>query len=88
MDTEEVWTPTHKGVATTAGREYALKCLAWRRANKPEKIDNGSLYAGSPMYFYCHACGHVSDVLPEDYITGPTHICDECAALKQFGWLE
>ncbi len=55
-----------------------------RCQNRPEQIDNGSLYAGSPMYFYCKFCGHLSDVLPESYcLTGPTNICDDCDILKE-----
>jgi hypothetical protein len=74
--------------ATTGGKEIALKALAYRRENKPEKIDNGSLYAGSPMYYYCHTCGHLSDCLPETHWGAPSHICSECQALKNLGWLE
>ena len=55
-----------------------------RCENRPEQIDNGSLYAGSPMYFYCKFCGHLSDVLPESYyLTVPTHVCDDCDILKE-----
>jgi uncharacterized OB-fold protein len=75
-------------LATTDGKEAALKALAERRANKPEQIDNAALPAYSPMYFYCKACGHLSDVLPESYINPPKKLCEECRALKDLDWLE
>ena len=73
---------------TEQGKEAALAALAERRANVPVKIDNASLMAGSPMYFYCISCGHQSDVLPESYFGTPRKLCSECAALKELGWLE
>lgn len=73
---------------TEQGREAALAALKERRENVPVKIDNASLIAGSPMYFYCISCGHQSDVLPESYLGVPNKLCGECAALKELGWLE
>jgi uncharacterized OB-fold protein len=75
-------------LATEKGKEYALKQLAKRRKNRPEKIRNSSLPAGSPMYFYCKTCGHLADEKPESYILPPKSLCDECQALKDLGWLE
>ncbi len=75
-------------LATTDGKEAALAALTYRRANKPKPIDNGSLHAGSPMYFYCLACAHLADVKPESFTTRPKSLCAECDALKQLGWLE
>lgn len=63
--------------------QRALKRLAKRLKNPPEKIDNARLYAGSSMYFYCHLCGHLADTLPESYVTPPKKYCDECADLKK-----
>ena len=74
--------------ATTQGKETALKALAERRASKPDRIDNSSLPAGSPMFFYCVTCGHLSDTKPESYTSVPKSLCAECQALKQAGWLE
>ncbi len=76
--------------ATTKGKEVALKALADRRTENAtkEKINNASLRAGSPMYFYCQSCGALADTKPEYYITSPKEICDECQALKNLGWLE
>lgn len=75
-------------VATELGKEYALAELTNRRANRPKQIDNSSLYAGSPMYFYCYSCGWLSDTKPESYRSIPSHTCKECQALKDLGWLE
>lgn len=75
-------------LATTQGREFALNALRDRReANKTrERVDNGSLYAGSPMHFDCIGCGGDISV-PESYLTKPD-LCQECRALKGCGWLE
>jgi hypothetical protein len=75
-------------LATEKGKEAALRALAKRRKDKPKQIDNASLYAESPMYFYCISCGHTADVLPEGYLTTPKKLCAECRALKDLGWLE
>ncbi len=73
---------------TTNGKEKALEVLAERRANKPVRRDNSSLPAGSPMYYYCISCGHLSDCLPESHNCAPSKLCTECQALKDLGWLE
>ena len=76
--------------ATLGGKEYALSALKKRIEEnaKKEKIDNSSLYAGSPMYFYCKACGGLADKLPENYLfSTPKKLCDECQALKDCRWL-
>ena len=75
-------------LATEQGKEHALEALRIRRENRPEKIDNASLVAGMPMYFYCHSCGHCSDILPESYTGVPKKRCRECQALQDLGWLE
>jgi hypothetical protein len=75
-------------VATTQGKEFALKALAERREaskNLPY-IDNASLPAGSPMYFKCIGCG-ARLVVGEGYITRPK-FCVECSALVAIGWME
>lgn len=70
------------------GREAAVEALRERRANRPERIDNWKLPAGSPMYYYCASCGHLADTLPEDHVGTPKKLCRECAALEERGWLE
>ena len=77
-----------RALATTQGKEFALARLGERRANPPEQIDNGSLIAGSPMYFYCISCGWLADTKPESYLTPVRKLCRECQALKDLGWLE
>ena len=80
---------TIMALATQKGKKFALKALQKRRANPPKQIDNLSLYAGSPMYFYCKSCGHLADTLQENYfLSTPKKLCDECYALKDMGWLE
>ena len=37
-------------------KEKALVALKQRQDNPPKKINNWSLHAGSPMYFYCKLC--------------------------------
>ena len=75
---------------TIQGKEVALTALKQRReANKDIKpIDNASLPAGSPMYFYCITCGNSSDCKLEGYLSSPRKLCTECQALKDAGWLE
>jgi hypothetical protein len=68
-------------------RALALAALADRRANAPQRIDNASLPAGSPMYYYCHVCGHLTAELPENwYDTPPPELCDPCQELVDRGW--
>ena len=68
-------------------KKEALAALTVRRKKVPEQIDNGSLYAGSPMYFYCSVCGHESDCLPESYMTTPKHLCTPCQEMRDKGWI-
>lgn len=60
----------------------ALERLRGRVKNCPPKVDNSSLRAGSPMFFYCRICGHQSDRLPESYTSSPKMYCTECKELK------
>jgi len=73
---------------TTQGKEVALAALQQRRARPPIRIDNASLHAGNPMYYYCKSCGTLADILPENHIGRPKQLCFECQALKDCGWLE
>lgn len=72
---------------TTQGREIALAKLAERRAEnaKRERIDNSKLYAGSPVYLDCIACGDPI-AHPETYLFR-TELCAQCSALHSLGWL-
>lgn len=73
---------------TEKGKEAALAALQRRRETKPERIDNSSLVAGSPMTYYCISCGHIAEVLPEAHWSRPKALCPECRGLKDMGWLE
>ena len=70
--------------------EVALKEFEERKvanAKKP-RIDNSSLYAGSPMYYYCRACGGLSDVLAESDFSSPKRYCKDCQKLIDQGILK
>ena len=56
--------------------------------SKEPKIDNGSLYAGSPMYFYCKGCTRHIATLPENYIVSPPRYCEPCQVLVNHGLLD
>lgn len=77
-------------LATVQGKEYALSKLKERRlASKTmPRIDNGKLYAGSPMYYYCICCGDLAAILPEAHLEPPPRLCPECQAMKDLDWLE
>lgn len=62
--------------------QQAIKRLKERLQNKPKQIDNGSLYAGSPMYYYCRLCEHLAAKLPESHWESPPKYCKECKDLK------
>lgn len=68
-------------------KQEALAALKERKDNPPKKIDNASLYAGSPMFFYCKICDGTI-VLPESYTCKVPRLCVECDFLKEMGWLE
>lgn len=73
----------------TDNREALTTALAGRRARMMTEgqIDNASLYAGSPMYYYCKYCGVQTDVLPEGWwAKRPSHICADCQTLIDLGW--
>ncbi len=75
-------------LATTQGKEFALKALGERRdRNKTrERIDNTALLAGREMHFDCLGCGD-DLIVPENYLRRP-NLCVECQALKTLGWLD
>jgi len=55
--------------------------LAERKTHRPTPIDNSALPAGSPMTFYCVACGAVADIKPEEYLFPVRKLCSECEGL-------
>jgi hypothetical protein len=74
-------------LATTQGREFALKALAERRAANLNRAGfrNDALVAGSPVYLDCIACGTLVEH-PENYLVR-VELCAECSALHALGWL-
>jgi hypothetical protein len=71
-------------------KDEALAALAKRRSlNQPKVIDNASLPAGSPMYYYCHVCDALVAVKDESwYRDPPPKLCSECFELKEAGLIE
>ncbi len=71
-------------------KEFGIKQFLQRaqQAQKVGQIDNGSLVAESPMYFYCKYCGILIEELPEDYLFSPRSQCSQCEGLDKEGWLE
>jgi len=71
-------------------KEEAIRQFVERKdyaARHITKVENQSLYAGSPMYYYCQACGMPTEVLPENYLFRPYQLCSQCQGLKDEGWL-
>lgn len=52
------------------------------------RINNADLVAGSPMYYYCHACGVHTATLPETHWTVPSKYCDDCEELRKEALLD
>ena len=67
--------------------ELALEQFELRKKkNEGKQIDNGSLPAGSPMYYYCRKCGELVDTRPEVWVGNPPpKYCDSCQVLVQHG---
>jgi hypothetical protein len=56
-----------------------------KKRNKGNRIDNASLRAGSPMYFFCKYCDETTGVLPEGYMGTPRQVCTACQKLEELG---
>lgn len=72
-------------------REAAVNAFHERKAanSQKERVDNGSLWAGSPMYYYCRHCGE-EDKKPEIFNLRTNPIknpCDPCRELIEKGWM-
>lgn len=69
--------------------DTAGEALALRRAenSQKEKINNASLYAGSPMYYYCKSCDALAATLPECHISPAPRFCGPCRDLFDQGRL-
>lgn len=71
----------------TFDAKLAMQKYEERKAHYAGKqIDNSSLPAGSPMYFFCKFCGAPTDTLPEGYfLSRPKMVCDPCEMLHVHG---
>lgn len=56
-----------------------------KKENEGKQIDNASLPAGSPMYYYCKFCGEHTETLAESHWSAPKTTCDPCNALHIHG---
>ena len=66
--------------------ELALEQYRKRKeANQGKQVDNNSLHAGSPMYYYCKFCGVHTETLSECHMSAPKTVCDPCEALHVHG---
>lgn len=66
--------------------ELALEQYNKRKAqHEGKQINNSSLPAGSPMYYYCRFCGCPTETLPESHMSAPKTKCDPCEALHIHG---
>lgn len=75
-------------VLTPEVKKQYLQGLEQRRAmaNRVGQIDNSSLYAGSPMHYYCRHCGLATETLPETHLSSPKRVCDDCKTMIEAGW--
>ncbi len=55
-------------------KAFATRVERWK---DHKRINNASLYAGSPMYYYCRLCG-AEMVLPEAHICMAPRYCTDC----------
>jgi hypothetical protein len=71
-----------------ATKEQLLEQLEERRKHAMAEghIDNSSLWAGSPMHYYCVFCGAKTDELPESHRQPARRVCDACEILQGLGW--
>jgi hypothetical protein len=48
-----------------------------------DRIDNSTLPAGSPMYYYCRECREFLTSLPEEHLAPAPALCEACKRLKE-----
>lgn len=70
-------------------REVAFGTFKQRYlTNKDSKhIDNSTLYAGSPMYYYCKGCRVLITTLPENHLSAAPNYCTPCRVIVEHGLL-
>lgn len=74
---------------STATREALMERLEERRARNEdrERVNNADAHAGSPMVYYCRACGD-STVLPESHLCAAPRHCSACRRLIDLGLID
>jgi hypothetical protein len=72
---------TFKFDSELAMQQYRLR----KDVNQGKQVDNSSLPAGAPMYYYCKFCGAHTETLPECHMQAPKVVCDPCEALHVHG---
>jgi NAD-dependent SIR2 family protein deacetylase len=50
---------------------------------KVKPINNATLYAGSPMYYYCRICLLLAARLPESHMEAAPTRCDACKQMMK-----
>jgi hypothetical protein len=56
--------------------------IRYQKHKDEEHPDNSRFPAGSPMYYYCKACGVFITALPEEHISPAPRYCEACEDLK------
>lgn len=72
----------------TETKKLAFEQFVQRKKEAPEKINNASLVAGEPMFFYCNHCGVLTEKLHEEFLFPPFVECSQCYGLSNLGWLD
>jgi len=78
------------GMTMEFNAAIAVRQYVKRKAHNAEKkmIDNASLHAGSPMYYYCDFCCDDTQTLPESHTCAPKTVCDPCKMLRDHGIID
>ena len=73
---------------TTEAQKTMLTGLKRRRkeAKGVKKINSASLYAGSPMYYYCKLCELLAAKLPETHLCAAPRYCEPCKVMVNQGF--
>ena len=80
--------PKPKVFLMSEAQETMLAGLERRKEESKtiEKIDSSTLYAGSPMYYYCRMCGLLAATLPESHIEPAPRHCEPCKVMVNQGY--
>lgn len=73
---------------TELEQREAVEALQERKAANAdvERVDNHSLPAGAPMYYYCRLCGMELGAHPEAHVGPAPRYCSPCETLVEAGW--